>query len=92
MSDTEPVFTFHFDADFWMKVDDLWPDGDAPANPSIEDVQALVAKCGGKHRILHEWDLDHAIADSLRITRFPNWEPTPPPDPPEPPQKEVLFQ
>lgn len=40
-----------------LTVDELWPDGDAPDNPTVSDVRALIDKCGGLKRTIDEWNL-----------------------------------
>lgn len=50
-------FFVDIEASVVLGLDDIWPDGDAPENPTAEDVAALMRKCGSKHRVLDEWDL-----------------------------------
>ena len=57
-----PIFTFDFTGSINLTVSDLWPDGDAPANPTVLDVAKLIAKCGGLHNVIHDWNLDPNIA------------------------------
>lgn len=52
-------FSLTYEVDAVLTVEELWPDGDAPANPTEADVLALVEKCGGWRTILREWDLDN---------------------------------
>ena len=40
-----------------MTVNDLWPDGDAPNEPSAQDVAILIDECGGTMRVLSDWCL-----------------------------------
>jgi hypothetical protein len=47
-----------------LSVDDIWPDGDAPEDPTVADVEELIKKCGGKYRVIRDWDLD----DDLDLT------------------------
>lgn len=90
MADLSGVtFFFEYSMEFGLGVGDIWPDGDAPENPSIEDVEALIEKDGGKSRIFRLWEFDNDVADSLELRRFPPYVPTPPPIPP---QEEVLFE
>ncbi len=35
----------------------LWPDGDAPETPTIEDVQELIESCGDTD-IIKDWGLE----------------------------------
>jgi len=54
---SEKMFTLSFDVYESFSVNELWSDGDAPENPTIEDVKALIDKCGGVKRVLHDWNL-----------------------------------
>lgn len=40
-----------------LDLDDLWPDGDAPDNPTEQDVRRLIDRDGGPIRILDDWNL-----------------------------------
>lgn len=57
-----------------LSVSDIWPDGDAPENPTPQDVADLIAKCGGVRAVLSEWNLIDEIVvtsysrDALGIT------------------------
>jgi hypothetical protein len=51
------VFTLTTPGDFDLSIDELWPDGDAPENPTAEDVKGLIEKCGGILQIIRDWDL-----------------------------------
>lgn len=37
---------------------DIWPDGDAPENPTDEDVMAAMRKSGSLWMLAQEWNLD----------------------------------
>lgn len=60
MVDEKPKPTFHFSisADVSLEVEDIWPDGDAPENPTVDDVVKVIEQCGGKMRVIEDWDLD----------------------------------
>lgn len=46
----------------WLDVDQVWPDGDAPANPSPEGVaEVMVSSAGTVLNLLREWNLDDDI-------------------------------
>ena len=53
-------FTFTVQHSIDLSADQIWPDGDAPRYPSVEDAQAVVAQCGGPAEVLEEWKLDRA--------------------------------
>lgn len=57
----ERVFVFEANCYQTLTVSELWPDGDAPENPTTADVLALVKKCGGAKQILDDWDLLYDI-------------------------------
>lgn len=40
-----------------LGIDQLWPDGDAPENPTAEDVLDLIEECGGAEMIIRDWNL-----------------------------------
>lgn len=41
--------------DFALSVDDVWPDGDAPADPTPLDVARAMARSGTVSSVLCEW-------------------------------------
>lgn len=41
-----------------LGIENIWPDGDAPENPTAEDVAAVMEKCGGRRRVMDDWGLD----------------------------------
>lgn len=43
--------------EFMFDVGALWPDGDAPENPTVGDVVKLINDSGGSKRFVDEWDL-----------------------------------
>lgn len=43
-----------------LTVEQIWPDGDAPANPTAKDVERVIEKDGGWGRVIRDWDLDDA--------------------------------
>lgn len=62
-----PMFHFSISYDVSYSVEEIWPDGDAPENPTLDDVMKVIEKCGGKRRILDDWsmvnDLDLEVSD-----------------------------
>jgi hypothetical protein len=57
-----PGFCFDINASVHLEVDEIWPDGDAPENPTAEDVEVVIQQAGGLRRVLRDWDLeDHII-------------------------------
>lgn len=44
-----------------LAIADIWPDGDAPENPTAEDVVDLLRGEGDLHKVLIDWSLDDAF-------------------------------
>jgi hypothetical protein len=51
-------FNLGISADVFLEIDEIWPDGDAPENPTAEDVIKVIKACGGAARVIRDWDLD----------------------------------
>ena len=51
-------FRITYTIDVTLSENDIWPDGDAPENPTAEQVAALIRKEGGFPKIIDEWNLD----------------------------------
>lgn len=57
MSNANANFSISF-PDVELAPEEIWPDGNAPENPTAEDVVAQMRKhCGGVGRLLPEWNL-----------------------------------
>jgi len=56
------VFTISF-PDTHLTIEEVWPDGDAPENPSAEDVAEVMRRNGGFRGVLSDWN----IIDSLEV-------------------------
>lgn len=55
---TTPHVKFHIDlGSTSLAVQDVWPDGDAPENPSAEDVATVMREYGGLHGVITGWNL-----------------------------------
>lgn len=51
-------FNVSVESDTWaMKVSQIWPDGDAPENPTPADVAEQMGKDGSVAQIILEWAL-----------------------------------
>lgn len=57
MSERIDGFNVHLEADYWLSLAEIWPDGDAPNEPTADDVKAAMEKCGPKQRVLDDWML-----------------------------------
>lgn len=53
---------FHIDlGSTSLDVEGVWPDGDAPENPTAEDVAAVMREYGGLHSVITGWNLITAL-------------------------------
>lgn len=59
--------TFHiiFDGHVTFSVDDVWPDGDAPDNPTADDVAEVMRSTGEKWLVMREWGLNQFVNVSV---------------------------
>ncbi len=64
MNKPDRVFDLSISIDVSIAASDLWPDGDGPENPTVQDVENLIKDCGGWDTVLTEWNL----IESLRGT------------------------
>lgn len=44
-----------------LETDDIWPDDDAPENPTAADVAARIRKDGGFPDVIGSWNLDSGL-------------------------------
>lgn len=53
------TFTIRIEGQHLLTVDEIWPDGDAPENPTVSDVVARIKKsCAGAYDLVYDWNLD----------------------------------
>ena len=50
-------FKITYEMECVLDTDQMWPDGDAPTNPTAKDVIALIRRHGGIYRVLDDWNL-----------------------------------
>lgn len=66
-------FIFSVQVDHVLSIDEIWPDGDAPDDPTTEDARKVFLSCCYDHDIiggLEEWNL--AIdRDDLYVSELP---------------------
>ena len=60
------IVEFEYSGSVNMGERELWPDGDAPENWTLQDVVKLIVKDGGKFRILRDWNLTDALELNIR--------------------------
>lgn len=53
-----PGFSINLSCDVMLSISDLWPDGNAPQDPTVADVAELVRRDGGLRHIIRAWNLD----------------------------------
>jgi len=56
-------FYIDFNGSFELDEDEIWPDGDAPPQPTAADVIKAMKQCGSKAGLIDEW----SFADDLII-------------------------
>lgn len=64
MADDDTAFFITFSGGTMVRLDEVWPDGDAPESPTSADVIEVMKKSGSKPDLLYDWSL----ADDLEIT------------------------
>ena len=60
----EQKFTITFSGSVDLDVTCIWPDGDAPKNPTVHDVALVMENAGHKADVLASWMLE----DDLKVT------------------------
>lgn len=65
---SERVFNIEISGSCSMKVSSIWPDGDAPENPTAEDVIKAMENFGNPYDVLAEWSLDDWQQGRRRIS------------------------
>lgn len=53
------TFRFLISADVELASDEIWFDGEKPEEPTVRDVLAVIATCGGKHSVIRDWGLEN---------------------------------
>lgn len=48
-------FTINIQGDFALSLDEIWPNGDAPENPTVADVRAVLPR--DVRDLISEWNL-----------------------------------
>jgi len=55
---TQETFHFEITGDYTLGIKEIWPDGDAPGNPTTEDVIARVkASCHSTRELMRDWNM-----------------------------------
>lgn len=54
----EPTgFDVSFSGESYLAINEIWPDGDAPAHPTAHDVKRVMEASGAKVHVLKDWAL-----------------------------------
>lgn len=54
-------FTVNLVAGYYLLIEDIWPDGDAPENPTAADVKARMEESGPKIQVLRDWNMLYGL-------------------------------
>lgn len=66
MSDHKFFISAEYDGEFGLE--QIWPDGDAPENPTAEDVAAVMRQSGGIQTWMMEWNIPlRVVVDSFQV-------------------------
>lgn len=65
---TRPQFRITITFQDTFDVDALWPDGDGPDNPTVEDVREMLDTLGGGHWLSDELNMDDPTVDVEQVT------------------------
>jgi hypothetical protein len=52
---SERTFWFEVGDEATLTVDEIWPDGDAPENPTVDDVIAHIKQSSSRHSFATDW-------------------------------------
>lgn len=58
-------FCIRLEGEVELSVEDVWPDGDAPENPTADDVLEVLNAGGGVYRVMLDWSMDDAFEWSV---------------------------
>lgn len=63
MGDKKKRFVIEFSGEATLSVDQIWPDGNAPENPTVDDViKAMKDDAHSVDQLLDEWNLDECLS------------------------------
>ncbi len=59
-------FRLTIEVDCELTAAEIWPDGDAPDEPTEADVLAAIRDCGGDERVMRDWNLLSGVEIDVR--------------------------
>lgn len=62
----KPKFLLSLEMNVDLSMEELWPDGDGPEDPTEEDVVNLIKSEGGILEILNDWNLSELVKVYVR--------------------------
>lgn len=51
-------FYVEVESEAFLSIAEIWPDGNAPEDPTADDVLAQMKKDGDKFRVINDWGLN----------------------------------
>ena len=66
---TNKMFIFGWTGFHALGVSEIWPDGDAPENPTVDDVIEVIRTCGGVSDVLRNWNLPPQLEVDGRVVQ-----------------------
>lgn len=52
------IFYLRLEVDAVLRVEDIWPDGDAPADPTVDDIRAVLHAAGHPLEVADDWGMN----------------------------------
>lgn len=65
----EKAFFFEVGDENYLTVSEIWPDGDAPENPTTEDVIAVVKKTG-RFNFARDWGFETHVYVDRKLVKW----------------------
>ena len=50
-------FIITYEVNHAYSIEDIWPDGDAPENPTVADVKKVLDECGSVEQVVLDWEM-----------------------------------
>lgn len=61
-------FTIEVGDEAFLTIEEIWPDGDAPENPTVDDVIARIKRSGSRHHFATDWGFQiHVSVDGKPV-------------------------